>query len=234
MLHELIAAAAGSETRAILGYVPTGTVNDFAASHRIPLRIIDAAENAVTGTPCPIDVMSFNDTYFSYAAAFGIFTNVSYQTDQKTKNQLGSFAYFLEGLKSMTPAHFGEASRNMTITANGEEIAGEFVFGAITNSTSLGSLKNFFPQDVKLDDGIIEGIFIRRPKTIIELEQISRALVAKSLDSPFIVSVKASEFHLEAERETAWTLDGENGGSHENVNIKAIPRAIKIALPDHE
>ena len=232
MLHEMTAAAADLKTQTILGYIPTGTVNDFAASHCIPLKIKEAAENAVGGSACSIDVMRFNDTYFSYVAAFGLFTNVSYQTDQKTKNQLGSFAYFLEGLKSITPAHFGEISRVMKITANGEEISGEFVFGAITNSTSLGSIKNFFPQDVKLDDGIIEGIFIKRPKTFLEFDRLYRALITKSLNSPCIMTVKASEFHLEAEREMAWTLDGENGGSHGNVKIEAIPQAIKIALPN--
>lgn len=231
MLHELVAAVAESDTQTVVGYIPTGTVNDFAATHGIPRNINEAAENAVRGTITPIDAARFDRTYFSYVAAFGLVTHVSYSTDQRAKNMMGSLAYLLEAMKSLDMEHINEASCFMKITADDREFSGEFIFGAVTNSTSLGSMKNFFPPDVKLNDGLLEGIFIKRPKTFAETEQLRKGLMSKKLDADCIISVRAADFHLEAEKQIPWTLDGENGGSHSNIKINAIPQAIRIALP---
>lgn len=231
MLHELFAGVAESETQTVVGYIPTGTVNDFASTHRIPKNINKAAENAVLGTITPIDAARFNQTYFSYVAAFGVVTHVSYSTDQKAKNMLGSFAYFLEVAKSIDLKHFEEATCSMKITTDNMEIKGDFIFGAVTNSTSLGGIKNLLPQDVKLDDGLLEGVFIKRPKTLVELELLKKGLADRSLSASCIICVKSANFRIETEQKVAWTLDGENGGTHDNVNIKVIPQAIQIALP---
>lgn len=234
MLHELVAGVAESKTQTAVGYIPSGTVNDFAATHRIPKSINEAAENAVLGTITPIDAGRFNQTYFSYVAAFGLITHVSYSTDQRAKNMLGSFAYFLEAAKSLDLKHFEEATCYMKITADDMQIEGDFIFGAVTNSTSLGGMTNFIQPETKLDDGLFEGIFIKRPKTLAEVEQLRRCMMSKSFDADCMTSVRAAEFHLESEKPISWTLDGENGGAHDNVNIGVIPRAIQIALPDTE
>lgn len=231
MMHELMVAAVGSKMKTVVGYIPTGTVNDFAASNHIPRNINAAAENAVQGTAAYIDAASFNQTYFSYVAAFGLITQVSYSTDQRAKNFMGGLAYFFEAMKSLDSEHISEASNFLDITADERKFSGEFIFGAVTNSTSIGSMKNFFPPDVKLDDGILEGIFIKRPKNIIELDNIRKGLMNKKLDADCIVSVRAADFLIKSEKQMAWTLDGENGGVHENVSIRAIPQAIRIALP---
>lgn len=234
MLHELVAAVAGSENKTAVGYIPSGTVNDFASTHRIPKSISEAAENAVRGTVTPIDAGRFNQTYFSYVAAFGLITHVSYSTDQRVKNRLGNFAYFLEALKSLDIKHFEEATCYMKISAEDMEIEGDFIFGAVTNSMSLGGMTNFSLPGTKLDDGLLEGIFIKRPKTFIELELIQKGLFDKSLNAPNIISARSASFRLETEQKIAWTLDGENGGTHDNVNIEAIPNALQIALPNIE
>lgn len=233
MLHELIVGAVSPQFQTVTGYIPTGTVNDFVASHGIPKNINEAAENAVLGTVTAIDVGQFNQTYFSYVAAFGMVTHVSYSTDQQLKNRLGSFAYLIEILKSVDLKHFDEASCFMEVTADDLTFSGEFIFGAVTNSTSLVSSKNFFPQDVKFDAGLLEGIFIKRPKNLIELDQLKLGLINKSFNASCIVCVKAANFHMKTEKEIAWTLDGENGGSHDSVvSINVVPRAIRIALPN--
>ncbi|MCM1334821.1 MAG: diacylglycerol kinase family lipid kinase [Bacteroides sp.] len=231
MLHELVEAVADAEERPILGYIPTGTVNDFAASHGIPRNIREAAENIVRGVPTPLDAGRFEEAHFSYVAAFGIITHVAYETDQQIKNKLGSLAYFLEILKSMDLKHLNDATCFMRIAADGFETSGDFIFGAVMNSTSLGSIRDVFAKDVKFDDGLLEGIFIRRPKSLGELDELKKRLFDKSLDASCIEYVKSAEFRFEPEREIAWTLDGENGGSRRDVTIRAAQKAIRVVLP---
>lgn len=237
MMHELVAGIAGTKSQTAVGFIPTGTVNDFASTHSIPKTIPEAAENAVRGTVVPIDAGRFNETYFSYVAAFGMATHVSYSTNQRAKNIFGSFAYFLEGLKSLDLIHWQKATSSLRITAGNMDISGEFIFGAVTNTTSLGGIANFLPEGTIMTDGLLEGIFVKQPKTFAELEQIRRWLFNRSFEASCVIFRRSSSFRIEPldpEQKTAWTLDGENGGVHGTVNIEVLPLTINIALPGIE
>lgn len=115
MLHELVNAALQLPKQIPVGYIPTGTINDFASTHNIPKNIIDAAVIAASDNIRTIDVGMFNDEIFSYVAAFGLVTNVAYDTDQKAKNNWGVLAYLANGIKNMDLPHFYAACRKMTI-----------------------------------------------------------------------------------------------------------------------
>lgn len=234
MMHELIAGLAKSKSQTAVGYIPTGTVNDFASTHSIPKTIPEAAENAVRGTVVPIDAGRFNNTYFSYVAAFGMVTQVSYSTNQRAKNLFGSFAYFLEGLKSLDLIHWQKATSSLRITAGNMEVSGKFIFGAVTNTTSLGGIANFLPEGTVMTDGLLEGIFVKQPQTLAELEQIRRWLFNRSFEASPVIFRRSSSFRIEPldpEQKIAWTLDGENGGVQGEVNIEVVPGALNIALP---
>lgn len=240
MMHELVAAIAETKSQTAVGYIPTGTVNDFASTHSIPKTIPEAAENAVRGKVVPIDAGRFNETYFSYVAAFGSVAQVSYNTNQRAKNLFGSFAYFLEGLKSLDLLHWQKATSSLKITAGNMEVSGDFIFGAVTNTTSLGGIANFLPEGTIMTDGLLEGIFVKQPTTLAELEQIRRWLFNRSFESSCVVFRRSSSFRIEPlypddpERKVEWTLDGEYGGEHDTVDIEVLPLALNIALPGIE
>lgn len=232
MLHELVNAAVRLPKAITVGYLPTGTVNDFAATNHIPVNLTEAAKIAVSNHIHALDVGRFQDKYFSYVAAFGMVTSVAYETDQKMKNRLGSFAYFIKVLQSIDLEHFDAACRQMTIQFEDNILTGEFVFGAISNSKSIAGMRNFLDDNVILDDGILEGLFIRKPRTLFELEQMKKGLVDRDFHAACLVSVKAENFMIHSEP-VAWTLDGESGGEHETVEISVKKQALKIALPEN-
>ena len=120
-----------------LGYIPAGTTNDFAASLGIPKDILSAADTAVNGVPFSCDVGMVNDDHFIYIAAFGLFTDVSYETKQSMKNILGHLAYVLEGTKRI----FNIPSYKIKVSHDGESFEDEFIFGMVTNSRSVGGFK---------------------------------------------------------------------------------------------
>ena len=165
-----------------------------------------------------------------YIAAFGIFTDVSYETPQSFKNVLGHMAYILEGVKRLS----GLRTYRMRAVYNGTEIEDEFLFGMITNSSSVGGFKKITGKYVELNDGLFEVMLIRKPKNALELNQIVISLMAESMESECIICGKTDRIVLEAEEETAWTLDGEFGGSHKTVTIRNRPKAITLMVPDDE
>lgn len=225
-LDEAVTGMMQSEVRTPLGYIPAGSTNDFANSLEIPKDMIQAAKTAVLGVPFSCDVGEFNGDYFIYVAAFGIFTDVSYATSQELKNALGHVAYILEGAKRLHTIK----SYHMRVEYDGNEIEGDFLLGMITNSTSVGGFKNMTGKDVKLDDGMFEVTLIHKPKNIIELNTIIASLTNLKDETDLIDSFRADSVKFYSEQEIPWTLDGEFGGDHKEVQIKDHCKAVDIMI----
>ncbi len=225
-LDETVTGLMNCGVRVPLGYIPAGSTNDFAVSLGIPKDMEKAALAAVTGTAFPCDIGSFNGDYFVYVAAFGLFTEVSYKTSQEWKNVLGHAAYILEGIKSLQEI----PSFHMQVEFNNCCIQDEFIYGMITNSTSVGGFKGMTGADVKLDDGVFEVTLIKKPRNPIELNDIIASLVNLVDDTNMIYSFKTDHVKFTAEKEISWTLDGEYGGDHMEAEIKNIQQAIDIQI----
>lgn len=231
MLHELINGVLRLEQPKEIGYIPTGTVNDFARSNSIPRSIPEAAKIAAGENIGLLDAGNFSGRYFSYVAAFGIGTSVSYTTDQKQKNRWGMLAYAANAIKELDLARILSSCRNMVIKAGDTVLTGSFLFGAISNSRSIAGMKNLVAKDVELDDGILEGLFIRMPKSVRELEQLQSSLIARNFEANCISYIRCDRFEIESDP-TVWTLDGENGGEHTAIRITTENKALRIALPE--
>lgn len=227
-LDEVVTGMSFREKRVPIGYIPTGTTNDFANSLHISRNILEAADTVVNGVPFPCDVGMFNDDYFIYIAAFGLFTDVSYETKQSMKNVLGHLAYVLEGAKRL----FNIPSYRIKVTYEGGEIEDEFIYGMVTNSRSVGGFKGIIGRDVVFDDGEFEVTLIKMPKNPIELNEIVGALLLKQIDSKHMYSFKSGSIRFESLEEIPWTLDGEFGGEHDDVLIKDKKQGLKIMVQE--
>jgi YegS/Rv2252/BmrU family lipid kinase len=231
-LDEVVNGMMQCEEKLPIGYVPAGSTNDFAASLGIPKSMIKAADAVVRGMDFACDIGSFNEENFVYVAAFGIFTNVSYETKQDIKNVLGHAAYLLEGVKALPSVR----SYNLKITcetADDEQvIEGEFLYGMVTNSESVGGFRGITGQNVQLDDGLFEVTLIRMPANPLELNNIIMALVDKRVKSEHICSLTASRVVVEAEEPLAWALDGEFGGEPVRAVIENKKQALIIRVPE--
>ncbi len=208
-----------------VGYIPAGSTNDFANSLGIPKQMKQAAAAIATGTPFPCDVGSLNDQYFVYVAAFGVFTEVSYQTSQDMKNMLGHAAYMLEGVKSLSNLK----SWRLSYKSDTESGSGTFLYGMITNSNSVGGFKGITGPDVTLNDGLFEVTLIREPDNIVEWPIIINALL-RGEPHEKVISFKTSRLEISATDEIPWTTDGEYGGSYHKVVIENKPRMLQILL----
>lgn len=225
-LDEVVTGMLQGNVKVPLGYIPAGTTNDFARSLKIPRTVIKAAHTAVEGKPFACDMGGFNKNYFVYVAAFGAFTEVSYQTNQQIKNVLGHLAYVLEGAKRLPMIKAYE----MEVEADGRIYRDYFIYGMVTNSVSVGGYKNLMGKDVKMDDGLFEVTLIRKPNNLIDLQAILAGLASGDLKGKNFISFKAKKIKFYSENLIPWTLDGEFGGEHCEVKIENYEKALEIMV----
>ena len=207
-----------------LGYIPCGSTNDFATTLHLPKTIMEAATSAVAGQPCPLDVGQFGGRYFSYVASFGAFARTSYSTPQNVKNALGHLAYVLQGISdipSIRPLH-------MRMELDDQTFEDDYIFGAVSNSTSVGGVLTLDESRVDLNDGLFELVLIKSPKDIFELSECIRALSAQDYNSKMITFVSAPEVHVYSAETLDWTLDGECAPDINEVVIRNLRSAITL------
>ena len=225
-LNEVISGIQTLKTPPEVGYLPQGSTNDFAASLEIPSDPVQAAEAIVRGQRRQLDIGRFGERIFVYVASFGAFTRSSYAASQAAKNALGHFAYILEGMKDLNtlrPYH-------IRLTADGEVLDGDYLFGAVCNSTSIGGLMKLDPERVVLDDGKFEMLLVPSPKTAADLQNLVLALLNQQYDSQGLVFRHVSSLRLETEEELPWSLDGEYAPSVPVVDIVNRQRALRMLL----
>lgn len=226
-LDETVRGMMKNEYRTPLGYIPAGSTNDFGGSLALPKDMLKSADIIIHGKNKAVDVGLFNNEAFVYVAAFGAFTEVSYSTDQDMKNAIGHSAYLLEGMKSVTkikPSH-------MIIEHDGETIEGNFIYGMVTNSNSVGGIKGITGENVNLADGLFEVNLIKEITTVIEFQKLFNALATGNYGlSDNIISFTSGHINFTSEKKVAWTLDGENGGKHTDVEIVNVKQAIDIRV----
>ena len=226
-LDEVISGMMECEKRSAIGYIPCGSTNDFAHSLKIPTSMTKAAEHIAAWKEFPCDIGRFNDDYFVYIAAFGLFTDVSYETSQDVKNVMGHLAYILEGMKKLTEIK----SYPTKVESEEMTVEGNFLFGMVTNSTSVGGFRNITGKHVHLDDGVFEVTLIKTPQNILELNEIIQAVIAgKSENNKYFYQFRSKAVKFISGDPVAWTLDGEFGGYHEVVDVKNDKQALSLLV----
>lgn len=226
-LDEVVTGMVKSKKALPIGYIPAGSTNDFANSLKLPADMKKAAGIVLEGEKFACDIGSFNKDVFVYVAAFGMFTDVSYGTNQEMKNLLGHMAYILEGIKRLTALK----SYQMKVTYDDVVLEGDFLYGMVTNSISVGGFKNLTGKNVALNDGQLEVTLIRRPASVPELNRLIADLLEQNAESEYIYWFKTAKLQLESEEKVPWTLDGEFGGEHKEVQIEDFQKAMEIIVP---
>lgn len=222
--NEVIAGVLESGAQTPIGYIPAGSTNDFACSIGLSKDVVQAARDIAHGRARTLDVGCFNGRYFSYVASFGAFTQASYEAPQSIKNMLGHMAYILEGIKDIP------SIRPMKVWLKMEQgvYGGEYIFGAVCNSTSVGGILTLSDDLVDMNDGKFEVLLIKSPSNILELNQILLALTTQNFNSPMISFFSSSRLEITADPDMPWTLDGEYQEGSETIVIENIRDAIQL------
>ena len=207
-----------------IGYIPTGSTNDFAHSLGLSVDPVAAAKQIVTGTPQAYDIGLFGDRHFSYVASFGAFSRASYNTPQNIKNALGHTAYLLEGI--------GELSQirkiHMCLVLDGETVEDDFLFGAICNSTSIGGVLTIDPNQVDMSDGMFEVLLVRAPRDLTEIPECMIAVQKQQYNCRMMTFRSVKKIDIYTDPDMPWTLDGEKASGGTEISISNLHHAIRL------
>ena len=207
-----------------IGYIPAGSTNDFAASMKLSTNVMQAAKDIVEGTPVAYDIGKFGNRYFSYVASFGAFTKASYATPQSIKNALGHTAYVLEGITELSQIR----KEHVRMELDGEIVEDDFIFGAISNSTSVGGVLNLDPALVDMSDGKLEVLLVRVPRDLVELAECIKAVQSQQYNCSVITFRSAERIKVFSNPLMPWTLDGEREDGHIHVDVENVHLAIRL------
>ena len=226
-LNEVAAGLMTLSSPPPLGYFPQGSTNDFAASLKISGDPEEAVQAVLRAQPRQLDVGMWNERSFVYVASFGAFTRSSYSAPQSVKNALGHLAYILEGVKDLDTLR----PYRIRLTADGEVLDGEYLFGAVCNSTSMGGLLKLKPGQVDFADGLFELMLIRYPESPADLVRILQALTTSRFENVAGISFRhCREASFRLAVPTPWTIDGEFGGKVTEVTVQNLHNVIRMIM----
>ena len=229
-LNETITGLLRAGADCPVGYIPCGSTNDFASTLKLSMDVVQAARDIMAGSPEEYDVGRWGERYFSYIASFGAFTRVSYNTPQNLKNTLGHLAYVLSGISELPQIR----SIPMQLELDGEKVEGKYLFGAVSNSTSVGGVFTLNPRLVDLRDGKFEVILVRLPRDMAELAQCVTALQNQTYDCAAITFRSVSRLTVRQTAAVDWTLDGERAEGREEICIENLNRAVRLVRKQEE
>lgn len=232
--NEIVSGMVISGVKVPIGYIPAGSTNDFANSLGLSKDVIKAAKDITEGSPRSFDIGSFNGRNFSYVASFGAFTKASYATPQSVKNTLGHLAYILEGVKEGISTLASLKRIHMAIEADGQMYEGDYLFGAISNSTSIAGILTLKKEYVDMNDGLFELLLIKSPKDLLELTEIVHMLTTQNYESGMMTFINAKSFKIQADKNIPWTLDGEYQEGCEEIIIENLHGAVDIIMRGDE
>lgn len=207
-----------------IGYLPCGSTNDFASSLNLSTNLKQAARDILEGAPVTVDVGSFQDRHFTYVASFGAFTKASYATPQNVKNALGHMAYLLEGMQELSQIRKTHAR----IELENRTIEDDFLFGAVSNSTSVGGILTLSPKIVDMQDGKFELLLVRAPRDAMKVAECIRALRTQKYNCAMITFLSTEKLTIKADPQMAWTLDGERADGAAEIQVKNLHHAIRL------
>ena len=226
-LSEVVAGLMQVDNPPPLGYIPLGSTNDVANTLGLPKNAVEAARVIVDGTPHPFDVGGFqDDAYFTYVAAFGAFTEVSYATPQNEKAHLGYLAYMLRAAGALPKLE----SIHTRIDYEGGTIEGDVLYGGISNSTRVAGVVKLKKDLVSLSDGVFEVLLVPTPKSLSDFTRSASGLLGQKYDGVNVILLQSSNLTVTFDKPVAWTRDGEDGGEHQTVRLQNHPSAVHIIV----
>lgn len=228
-LNQVITGLIKGKKNTPVGYIPAGSTNDFSSAFNIDSNLLVATNNIIKKRPHNLDIGQFFDqnsleiSYFSYIASFGLFTSVSYQTPQEIKNVFGHTAYVFEGMKDLANIK----SYDVSIDTGEKKIKGEYIFGAVMNTTTIGGVVHI-NTDVDMSDGLFEVVLVKMPNSISDLIDIFNGISSSNFSGKMFEFIKTPKVKFHFKENISWSLDGEKKESGKNVTIENLNKRIVI------
>ena len=211
-----------------IGYIPSGTTNDFARSLGVAFDKLELSNNLDRFTTEKVDLGKFNDRVFNYVVSAGIFSRASYNTSTKSKNRFGRLAYIMSGFKEI----FVCKPYRLIVKCKDTSIDDEFIYCSVSNAKYVGGFNIFKKEHVEMDDGKLEALFIKRPKNFFSMIRLICKVMNGNFKDENVRYFKTPELEIESDKDTEWSIDGEYSGKVKNIKITNINKRMEYIVPE--
>lgn len=220
-MNEVSNALMNKDYKPLLGYFPSGTMNDFGSNFDLGNDFKDIAEKICKGNIREFDVGQFNDRYFNYVAAFGAMCDVPFTTNRDAKEAFGNVAYILEGIGKLP-----EIKKNhIRYTVNDKTCERDILFGLIFSGNRVAGMELMNKDEATIDDGLLNILIVDYVPTIFDAPDILSTILQQD---KFIHQYRSDHITLEYDEKVIWTLDGEEASANNIADIKINKRALKL------
>lgn len=208
----------------VISYFPTGTMNDFGTNFGLTNDMKQCVNIACVGHIESFDVGKINSRYFNYVAGFGAFCNVSYETKQELKKQIGNMAYIIKALHEIPNLHPYHVKMNL----DGKILEKDLMFGLIINGNRVAGFEMVEQVDNTFKDGLFDIILVEHTPNLLELYNYPLGVLHPELNMKYVERYQAKSIIIESQEKLAWTLDGEEGEETLVARVENISQALQI------
>ena len=219
-LNEVVNGAVGHANASVSVY-PIGSGNDFVKSVGGAEKFL-SAEALIHAPVREIDLLKAGEHYSINVINFGFDTAVAITVNEdRDRTGHGNRNSYTKGIVKALMTNMRNAG---TVKADGETLdpSGKFLLCTIANGQYIGG-KFLCAPHADLNDGLMEGLFRRKPDNFAEMSNAFDLLVTGDMDAENITSIKSSRFSFRTDTPTQWTLDGEDGGIRTSVDSSRSP-----------
>ncbi|MBR0419963.1 MAG: YegS/Rv2252/BmrU family lipid kinase [Erysipelotrichaceae bacterium] len=220
-MNEVTNALMKKENKPLLGYFPSGTMNDFGSNFDLGTDFVDIAKRICEGKEYGFDVGSFNGRYFNYVAAFGAMCDVPFTTKRDAKEALGNIAYILEGIGKLAEIK----KHSIRYWVNDKEYKKDILFGLVYSGNRVAGMELTSKKKSRIDNGLFNVMIVDYVPTIFDAPDIFSTLLQ---GNRFIHNYHTDHIVIECDKDLVWTLDGEEAKVKDKVDITIYNKALKL------
>ena len=226
-LQGLVNAAYGSEV--VLGILPTGGGNDFAATLGLPRNPLAAAEAILDGQPRAVDLLrarTADGRARLYVGGGGVGLDAqSARYSASYRRVPGRLRYVVAALRALIE-FVPLCVRADFPGAESPAMEGRVLVAAVLNTPTYGGGIRL-AATAKIDDGLLNAILVKDLRAFQVLALLPRLVTRGELPDSHLLQVSAKRVRLTPDRTCVFHGDGEILGPAP-VEIEVLPRAIRI------
>jgi diacylglycerol kinase (ATP) len=217
----------------VIGIVPSGSGNDFAAALRLPNNPVAAVRAALRGTPRAVDLLraqTADGTKRLYVGGGGVGLDVeaSRYASKQFQNWPGRWRYVASALRAWK--NFEPLPVRVEFPDNDQpEIKERVLLVGALNSPSYGAGLRV-AKGARIDDGRMDVALVKCLSMAEVARLVPRLLLSGELPEEYLIRRKARSVILCTERPSLFHADGEIIGSAP-VRIDVLPRAMRFLAP---
>jgi diacylglycerol kinase (ATP) len=226
-------ANASFETDALLGVLPVGGGNDFAAGLGLPGDPVEAAEAVLRGRPRLLDMVRARTAdgrtrLYVGGGGVGLDAEAARYASGVYRRFPGRFRYIASALRALA----GYDPPEVQIDFPGSDLASvktKALLAAVLNSPTYGAGLRLAP-DAKLDDGSLHVVLVEDLGVLEVLKLLPRLIRSGELPTTQVKRWRVQRLRLTTDRPSVFHGDGEIFGPTP-VEIAVVASGVRVLAP---